>query len=133
MPGFTLSRSDRIPDGTDVELYPEADWPLGHPQGAPQGSPTATVTMTDGVAEFTDVDAGFYYAYALVGSEHIYLSVAAGEDTPEKMAVFSRAAGVVVHGDDDAVERPDGYALVLWEGSVEPTNAEDTDLWVNTA
>lgn len=130
MPNFTLSRSDRIPDGTDVELYPEADWPLGHPKGAPQGSPTATVTMTDGTAEFTDVDAGFYYAYALVGSEHIYFSAAVGEDTPghytriEEVDGLQEALDSRVRGGEMAAADTPGSVV----GSIEVFDADGASL-----
>ena len=39
----------------------------------------------------------------------------------------------VVHGDNASMARPSGAAFVEWIGSVEPTNAENADTWLNTA
>src|SRR5690606_37344701 len=39
----------------------------------------------------------------------------------------------VVHGDNASMARPAGAAFVEWIGSVEPTNAENADTWLNTA
>jgi hypothetical protein len=39
--------------------------------------------------------------------------------------------GFRFHGDDDTVSRPDGWASVLWVGSVPPLNALDGDTWVD--
>jgi hypothetical protein len=41
--------------------------------------------------------------------------------------------GVVVHGADDTVARPTGYGAVTWIGSVEPTNMEENDLWIDNS
>jgi hypothetical protein len=39
---------------------------------------------------------------------------------------------VVNHADDADVARPAGAAAVYWIGSVQPTNAQDQDLWYDT-
>jgi len=41
--------------------------------------------------------------------------------------------GIVVHGATAATTRPSTFAFYVWVGSVEPTNAINSDLWVNTA
>lgn len=44
------------------------------------------------------------------------------------------AAGVVYvnHGATAATARPVGAAIVYWVGSVEPSNAQNADLWYDT-
>lgn len=39
----------------------------------------------------------------------------------------------VVHGSTAGTARPAGAAVVHWIGSVEPSNAQNNDLWTNTA
>lgn len=39
----------------------------------------------------------------------------------------------VKHGATAGTTRPTGFAVVIWLGSVEPTNAVDDDIWVDTA
>lgn len=41
--------------------------------------------------------------------------------------------GVVVHGATAGTARPSGYTVVTWIGSVEPTNATNNDIWVDTS
>ncbi len=41
----------------------------------------------------------------------------------------SDTMGVVVHDEDDAVERPEGFEVVTWVGSVEPLNMGANDIW----
>lgn len=48
-------------------------------------------------------------------------------------AALSSAMVVVNHGADASVARPTGVGAVYWIGSVQPTNALDSDLWHNTA
>ena len=38
--------------------------------------------------------------------------------------------GVAVHGSNANFARPVGYAVVQWEGDVEPLNAIDHDVWL---
>jgi hypothetical protein len=40
--------------------------------------------------------------------------------------------GVVIHGSNASTFRPTSYTSVLWIGSVEPTNANNNDLWLDT-
>lgn len=47
-------------------------------------------------------------------------------------AVKSTVPGVVIHGADANVARPEGFAKVQWTGSVEPVNAIDNDDWIRT-
>lgn len=44
-------------------------------------------------------------------------------------AVLATAMVVVVHGSTAATSRPADALAVYWIGSVEPDNAEDSDLW----
>jgi hypothetical protein len=41
--------------------------------------------------------------------------------------------GVVVHGATGSTSRPSVYAVITWIGSVEPDNAEDDDIWIDTS
>jgi hypothetical protein len=43
------------------------------------------------------------------------------------------AMGVVIHGATAGTARPSGFASITWIGSVEPTNATNNDVWINTA
>jgi hypothetical protein len=49
------------------------------------------------------------------------------------LPTLAAAMGVVVHGATAGTTRPAGYVSVTWIGSVEPTNAVNNDIWVNTA
>lgn len=40
---------------------------------------------------------------------------------------------LVSHGATASVARPSGYSYVLWVGTVEPTNATDGDVWIDTS
>ena len=39
----------------------------------------------------------------------------------------------VVHGSDNTVTRPSGWAMVIWIGSVEPDNIATNDLWIDNS
>lgn len=55
-------------------------------------------------------------------------------DTKANNATLAASGmGVVVHGATAGTARPTGYAQITWVGSVEPTNALDNDVWVDTA
>jgi hypothetical protein len=45
----------------------------------------------------------------------------------------ANAMGTVVHGATAGTARPSGYAVITWIGSVEPTNAENNDVWIDTS
>lgn len=45
----------------------------------------------------------------------------------------SQVSGTVIHGSNASVARPAGFANITWVGSVEPTNAENNDIWVDTS
>lgn len=45
----------------------------------------------------------------------------------------SKLSRVVVHGATAATARPSGFAVILWIGSVTPTNGVSGDLFLNTA
>jgi hypothetical protein len=47
--------------------------------------------------------------------------------------LYSGSAGVVIHSATAGTARPTGYATIIWIGSVEPTNAENNDIWITTA
>lgn len=40
--------------------------------------------------------------------------------------------GYVNHGASAGVARPTGWAAILWLGSVEPSNAQNGDVWMDT-
>ena len=44
----------------------------------------------------------------------------------------ANAMGSVVHGSTAGTARPTGYNVITWIGSVEPTNAENDDIWIDT-
>jgi hypothetical protein len=46
---------------------------------------------------------------------------------------LTQLMAVVVHDADPDVARPEGYALVMWIGSVVPNNSELLDLRISTA
>ena len=46
-----------------------------------------------------------------------------------KEEMLGSLVGGVVHGADNSVARPTGYAFVIWIGSVEPLNAINNDIW----
>ena len=48
-------------------------------------------------------------------------------------ALSSNAMGVVVHGATAGTARPSGYNVITWIGSVEPTNAENDDIWLDVS
>lgn len=48
-------------------------------------------------------------------------------------AVKAGATAYVNHGATAGTARPSGYAAVVWIGSVEPTNASNGDIWLDTA
>ena len=48
------------------------------------------------------------------------------------MSVKTETMGTVIHGAVAGTARPSGYAYVQWIGSVEPTNATNNDIWINT-
>lgn len=45
----------------------------------------------------------------------------------------SDVSATVIHGSTAGTSRPSGFASVMWIGSVEPTNAENDDIWVDTS
>lgn len=47
-------------------------------------------------------------------------------------ALLGAGMGYVDHGATAATARPEGFIAVTWHGSVEPDNAEDGDLWVDS-
>lgn len=76
MPDYLFDRADRVPDGTDVYLYPTTNWPVpGQPSGAPLGTETTSDTMTDGSVTLT-ANPGEYWVYADVGGHHLYFGAA---------------------------------------------------------
>lgn len=40
--------------------------------------------------------------------------------------------GYVVHGAVAGTARPTGFGVVMWIGTVQPTNSIDGDIWINT-
>jgi hypothetical protein len=54
-------------------------------------------------------------------------------DTSSLQASLAKTKGVAVHGSTADYARPTGFASIEWLGSVEPTNAETGDTWVDTS
>lgn len=48
-------------------------------------------------------------------------------------APSNHALGHVAHGGTSGTTRPSGYEVVMWVGSVDPTNKRSGDLWVRTS
>ena len=48
-------------------------------------------------------------------------------------ALTSTGVVVVSHGSTASTARPTNAAVVMWKGSVEPTNAVNGDLWYDTS
>ena len=46
---------------------------------------------------------------------------------------LSGVSGVVEHGATAGTTRPSGYKIIIWIGSVSPTNAVNTDIWIDTS
>lgn len=46
--------------------------------------------------------------------------------------IAANGLGVCVHGATAGTARPTGFAVVFWIGTVEPSNAVDNDVWMNT-
>lgn len=51
--------------------------------------------------------------------------------SPDKADV-SATVTHVEHGSNPSVARPSGYALVIWQGSVQPNNAVPSDMVIRT-
>lgn len=61
-------------------------------------------------------------------------TAATDADLLSGLATLAAAGAYInVHGSVAGTARVSGYAINLWIGSVEPTNAANGDLWVNTA
>ena len=46
--------------------------------------------------------------------------------------LLASGMGFVDHGATASTARPTGYAAITWRGSVEPTNIQSQDLWIDT-
>ena len=53
-------------------------------------------------------------------------------DITNMLAMVDNMAGVVKHLGVASTARPANFALITWIGSVEPTNAAEYDIWINT-
>lgn len=55
--------------------------------------------------------------------------------TPAFLAVLlqNSGKGFVFHDGDPLASRPDGFASIEWLGTVEPTNAQENDTWVDVS
>lgn len=56
-----------------------------------------------------------------------------GDQSTVKARLDGFVMHTVVHGAVASTARPIGPAVVSWIGSVEPTNAINNDIWINTA
>lgn len=62
-----------------------------------------------------------------------YASVVARlNDLVTKPTQSASGVGFVNHGSTASTARVTGYAFVIWLGAVEPTNAANGDLWIDT-
>jgi hypothetical protein len=82
MAGFTLTRPDVFPEGTEVGVYAASNWPpTGPPSGAPIGSAADTQEVEDGSVTFSGLTQGaVYYAVAEVGGVYRYVGFVAGAE-----------------------------------------------------
>lgn len=89
----TLTPSDRLPPGATVSVYPVTNWPNSTPNfaAAPVGSATDSDTMGTTGVTFQGLTSGVrYVAYALVSSQHRYVTLNPGADSA--MTVGQRIA-----------------------------------------
>ena len=113
MAGFTLTRPDVFPEGTEVGAYPASNWPTpGIPSGKPVGAATVTKKVEEGSAAFTGLtNDTAYWAVAEVAEEvWVYVGFVVSEppevtgprDEPEKALKNLLAAldekGLIVDG-----------------------------------
>lgn len=54
-------------------------------------------------------------------------------DEAKDVPTYDAVGVTVVHLSTAGTTRPTGATTVLWIGSVEPTNATNNDVWINTA
>lgn len=47
------------------------------------------------------------------------------------LPIISDVVGFVNHGSTAGTARPSGYAMVIWYGTVQPTNMSVGDLWID--
>lgn len=57
----------------------------------------------------------------------------AAVNSTEDLVGANSVAVVVVHGATAGTARPTNATVVQWIGSVEPSNAQNGDLWISTA
>lgn len=50
-----------------------------------------------------------------------------------KLEAGDAVMGTIVHGATAGTARPSGFDVVTWIGSIEPTNATNNDIWIDTA
>src|SRR4051794_39986805 len=103
-----------FPPGTTVTVYAAGDFPMNWQRGTapPAGASSVTTAdvATDGSLAITGLSgAGRYKAYADVGGEHRYMTVAARSDDGEEEVIsreFDDANRIV----SEVVQLPDGTA-----------------------
>jgi hypothetical protein len=83
--------------------------------------------------ETTPASGTFDFDVAPVSGDEIVVEYQTEELSSDTVATKSTAMGVIVHGATAGTARPADYDVVTWIGSVEPTNAIDNDIWINTA
>ena len=91
--------------------------------GSSQRSWNAIVTSTDGFESGINDS-----TLATVSAIKDYV-----DDGLDTKAAAANAMGVVVHGATAGTARPSGYNVITWIGSVEPTNAENDDVWLDVS
>ena len=107
---------------------------------------TIDITITDdGTIDLSFIDDGIinltldgnFSTFTLLTDTPISYSGQAG-NFPQVNAVeteleFTDATmGKIVHGATAGTTRPAGFGVVTWIGSVEPSNAVNNDLWIDT-
>lgn len=86
---FVLT-SNRFPNGTEVGLYPDSNWPNpGERSGEPIGEPIDTGTMEEGKIEFEGLGPNsLYQAVALIEEEYVYVSIFMGKIPSENATII---------------------------------------------
>lgn len=107
-----------------------------------QGAGGVTISSTGADSGTGDVTINAGNVEGVDGTRHIYVGGAEPSNAvgvngdvwiPDTATVLTGLKGFVNHGSVAGTARPSGYASIEWFGSVEPTNMEDGDTWVNTA
>jgi hypothetical protein len=120
MASITLQSPQRFPVGTTVAAYKRSNWgqsdlpPAGAPQGASDAS--AVVAANGSVALTGLTDAVDYFAYALVGGEHRYVSFSTAFSSGASLTNTELRAAAVPTADSALAALLDGTQVDLFNG-----------------